>query len=295
MHNSNGFEEPQEKKTFLVGKEEGLGSWIGGCPWAKTMIAFSEWLECDVIIAMRCKRWGCTFCGPIKVNHYAQRVEVAKPTKFITLTCANKRYLDPREAFEKTSPQVARLAVRLRRMVGEFEYFRVTEGTDLGWPHYHLLARCNYIKQSKLSEIWAELTGAIIVDIRKIEKRENCYWYVVKYLGKQEKIEWTKRRCSWTRKFMQKSDYVGGKSLDLRQTTWSLESPSDLIEKDFPGVELHRYSLDMVCIGKPVLDKLEFHHQCHQFSAPRNLESEQPDLENQKELSYEPHGDMTYA
>ncbi len=251
MHDTQGVEELQGRSSFLVGRDEGLEGWIGGCPWAKTMHAYSQTLECVVVLAMRCKRWGCKFCGPIKVNHYAQRVEKAKPTKFITLTVDNKRYLSPREAYEKTSPEVARLATRLRRIVGEFEYFRVTEATNIGWPHYHLLARATYIKQSRLSEIWAELSGAIIVDIRKIDKRANCYWYVVKYLGKQEKIQWTKRRCSWTRKFMRDEEFVAGETLGLGEPHWESETPAAWIARKLPKAELYRYSLDMVCIGKP--------------------------------------------
>ena len=74
--------------------------------------------------------------------------------------------------------------------------------TKRGWPHYHLLVRSGYRDYRFVRQVWSELTGAIIVDVRKVKKRDSVYWYLVKYMCKQEHCDFTQRRLSWTKKFL---------------------------------------------------------------------------------------------
>lgn len=200
---SKGQEQP---RFFLIGSRGKSRDEIKTCPYASTIVGYSLSLERTIILAVTCKRWGCSFCGPCKVRKLATVAMGAKPTTLITLTVATAMHENPRAAYESTRRKLPTLSRTIRRNVKEFEYMRVLEVTKKGWPHYHLVARTGYIPQRKLSAWWKELTGAPIVDIRKIGKRENAYWYVVKYLSKQEYIPWTNRRVTMSKNFKRKEE-----------------------------------------------------------------------------------------
>ena len=94
----------------------------------------------------------------------------------------------------------------IRKERGECEYLRVTELHESGWPHYHALLRSSYIPQRRLSEIWGTLTGAPVVWIAKIDQSFSTFRYLVKYLTKLHKIEWTDRHVSYSRGFFREED-----------------------------------------------------------------------------------------
>lgn len=200
---------------LLVGSLAALQTDIPTCPWAQTLVAYSAYTGSTVLIALTCRRWGCPHCGRKKTTHFAHRVRAAAPTSLITLTVNPNCYCEPREAYDDTRRQLSALATKLRRRFDEFEYFRVLEVTRKGWPHYHLVARAPYIPQRLLSEMWAELTAASIVDVRAIKKVGDVYSYIVKYLAKQKAIPWTNRRVSWSRGFFPDDDFEPGPSLNL--------------------------------------------------------------------------------
>lgn len=127
----------------------------------------------------------------------------------------------PLAAWNATSQQVSELCKRLRKELGEVEYLRVTEihdgktkkpecqrtnGDAVGYPHYHALLRSGYIAQKRLSDLWGELTGAPVVWIAKIADSFSSFRYLVKYLTKLHKIEWTDRHVSYSRGFFRQED-----------------------------------------------------------------------------------------
>jgi len=181
-------------------KNEGLDE-ILQCVAASTMVGYSMVLNHTVVIAITCKRWGCRFCGQKKMAVLGHKTVNAKPTTLITLTVNNRLHSTPRAAWEKTRRQIPKLIQRIRRNFGEFEYLKILEITKKGWPHYHFVARCEYIPQPRLSAWWNDLTGAPIVDVRKVKRTTDAYFYVVKYLGKQRYIPWTNRRASMSKHF----------------------------------------------------------------------------------------------
>lgn len=185
------------------------------CPSGTVLVGHSITLNTQVVIQIRCKRWGCPSCGRRRITHLTHRITDAAPEKFITLTVNPQFFESPRAAFERTSPKIQKLTQRIRRNYGTFEFVRVTEVTKAGWPHYHLMACCKFIPQQKLSQWWAELTGASIIDIRLIKKAAHVYKYVLKYLSKQKYIPWTNRRVSWTRNFFPKQPKRTFQTLDL--------------------------------------------------------------------------------
>jgi len=56
--------------------------------------------------------------------------------------------------------------------------------TKKGWPHAHILMRAPFIPQRLIASLWKSLTGASIVDIRKVHSERHVANYVSKYLSK---------------------------------------------------------------------------------------------------------------
>lgn len=125
----------------------------------------------------------------------------------------------------------------IRREYGEFEYLRVLELTKKGWPHFHFVARSGYIPQPWLSDRWDTLTGAPIVDVRKIEKTREAYWYVMKYLGKQHYCTFTERRVTMSKGFAPKRPEKRSAELDLQGIQHECYHPRDFLRYQFPGTE----------------------------------------------------------
>lgn len=75
---------------------------------------------------------------------------------------------------------------RLRRLHKgkSVEWAMVWERTKGGWPHIHCLLRAPYTAQAWISETWEELTGAKIVDIRRVYNSNQAVAYLAKYLAK---------------------------------------------------------------------------------------------------------------
>jgi len=110
-----------------------------------------------------------------------------EPNRFITLS---SRYRPD----EMTPDQAAQQLVHAWRMVvqrgkregifKEIQYIAVFELTKKGWPHLHILARCDYIIQRWLSLRMEEYAESPVVDVRKVKSRRRAAWYVAKYTAK---------------------------------------------------------------------------------------------------------------
>lgn len=244
MDTNNDTEGQAPNPTFLIGSLAAKASFENTCPYAKTLVGWSALVDQWAIIQIRCKRWGCRHCGERKITHFGWRCEDAQPTRLVTLTVSNSLWANPREAYDGTKGKVTQLAIRLRRQFQEFEYFKVLEVTKLGWPHYHLIVRSDYIPQKTIANIWKQLTGAYIVDVRKIRHKRDVYFYVVKYLAKQKYIPWTTRRVSWSRHFFEPIDFKSGPTLDLKHVTINDEHPEYIIRKEFHPFRIEAYSRD---------------------------------------------------
>ena len=218
---------------------------VSECLYASTMTAWSHTLGCSVVMAVTCKQWKCRFCGGAKVRRLAAITREAKPTTLITLTVNPALHDDPRSAWNKVQPAVPRLVQRIRKKVGEFEYLRVLEITKKGWPHFHFVARTSFMPQSWLSQEWCQLTGAPIVDIRKIKRTQDAYFYVVKYLSKQEYIPWTDRRVTLSRKFDLKPEKESKRTLGLEEVQRYMQSPARWCAWNLRGCTLE--SISPIC------------------------------------------------
>lgn len=202
------------------------------------MEAYSVQFKCTVFIALPCKQWSCRHCAEIKIRRLAGMTFRAKPNRLLTLTIDPQLYDNPRHAFDQTRRKVPELMRFLRTRYTDIEYLRVTELTKGGWPHYHLLVRSPYIPHSVVKDKWSALTGALIVDIRKVKGTLNTYTYLVKYLSKMHKIGWTERHVSYSRKFFAQTDKEIQHDFHLDEKTIIEAHPCTYLYARFRGATL---------------------------------------------------------
>lgn len=215
-----------------------LFGFIGSCPHAQTLEAYSPEFACTVWIALPCKQWSCRCCATQKIKQLSIRTEKAKPNRLLTLTVDPSKWDNPRHAFDNTRRQVPELFRFLRTRFKEVEYLRVTELTRNGWPHYHAMVRSPYIPHEIVKRKWRELTQALIVDLRQIKGSLNTYSYLVKYLSKMHKIGWTERHVSYSRNFFPKSTEPKPEGLDLQAQSIIEAHPSTYLYSRFRGANL---------------------------------------------------------
>jgi hypothetical protein len=171
------------------------------CPFATTRIMRHKNSGVHAIFGVTCKRWNCGPCGRQKIRDLAWWTKLACPNKLLTLTVDPALHDNPELAWLATSPKVPELVRVIRKRFGKFEYLRVVEQTDKGWPHYHMMCRSDYVPQQIIKKTWDELTGAKIVDIREVKQFFNSFQYLVKYLTKLHHVDWTERHVTYSRGF----------------------------------------------------------------------------------------------
>lgn len=109
-----------------------------------------------------------------------------EPTTFITLTSNPHSNNLPCDRARALVDGWRTLVKRIKKTFryDRFEYLVVMEATKRGEPHLHILCRAKFIPQKWLSDQWADIVGAPIVDIRKIRSASMAASYVAKYIGK---------------------------------------------------------------------------------------------------------------
>jgi len=138
------------------------------------------------VMPLLCRCWTCDTCRPLRTKRLVWEAKQGKPRVFITLTS--------RRRADRTPAWAARELVRAWRAIrreyvdthgkGSIPFLAVFEATKAGWPHLHIVARCNWISQKWLSRRMAALTGSPIVDVRRVEGTAKIAAYISKYIGK---------------------------------------------------------------------------------------------------------------
>lgn len=133
-----------------------------------------------------------------------RRLRDVDVTTLLTLTCNPAAYSDRDTAFRAMSVSVNHLVKRIRRRwsSADLQYFLVWERTAKGWPHAHLLLRAPFIPQAWLASNWHGLTGARVIDIRKIASTEAVASYVAKYLAKDPFVPTGMKRYRFSQGFL---------------------------------------------------------------------------------------------
>jgi hypothetical protein len=195
---------PPDAATRLVAYKADCGTAEITCPRQSTVSFVDQATGLSHLVRIVCKSWSCAYCGIVKRAQLAADVKIAAPNRFVTLTTTGHDVRTPRETFDATRRQISELAKLYRREGRSFEYLRVIETHESGYPHFHLLVRSPWLDKQELSHRWCHFTQAFIVDIRKVSNDDRGIQYVMKYLGKQNSVPFTKRRLSWTRNFFPK-------------------------------------------------------------------------------------------
>lgn len=233
---------------LLVTSTDATRQWLNTCPNAQSLSAQCPELSAEVLVILPCKQWGCPHCARQKIAELAARTRGAAPNRLLTLTVDPKQYQTPREAFDATRGQVPELVRRLRKRFGELEYLRVTELTRRGYPHYHMLIRSKYLPQPVVKKDWNELTGAMIVDLRKVRQSFQAYTYLVKYLSKLHRIEWTERHVSYSRQFFPPRDDPPKSPYTFEQSAVVASHPATLLQQSYAGCTITRKSPSLLVI-----------------------------------------------
>ena len=127
--------------------------------------------------------------------------KLAAPNRLLTLTVNPALHDNPELAWLSTAPKIPELIRALRKKFAPIEYLRVVEQTEKGFPHYHCMVRSGFIPHQVIKTTWDQLTGAKIVDIRQVNSFFNSFSYLVKYLTKLRRLDWTERHVTYSRNF----------------------------------------------------------------------------------------------
>lgn len=253
---------PNREKTqwlvarFKVPLDPRHPDWPETCPYATTAWSWSLERKAAVLHALVCGRWGCSYCGPRKARKLAHRVGQANPNRMLTLTVDPARWDSPRAAYDGTRRKITPLIQRLRKQCGNIEYMRVLELHKSGYPHYHLIIRSDYISHHLIKHAWADLTGATIVDVRKLHNSTHAARYTTKYLCKQTYVPWTNRRVTTSRNFFPPADHSKDGCLDLVDRLWDDCHPWLAAQIKWPGRIIRQIGSDLWMI-----DDLAEHEQ----------------------------------
>jgi len=158
---------------------------------------------------LKCKSWGCEFCNPERRKRLIAQVLSGNPTKFITLTVSPDVCESPEERHALLAHSWKVIVKRMRRRFPkrEVEYFSVTEATERGEPHLHIVGRFPFVPQSTFSEWMSELANSPIVFIERVRGTRKLVNYLAKYIGKEPAKFGNAKRYFYSGKYMPEDDY----------------------------------------------------------------------------------------
>lgn len=151
-----------------------------------TQFLYSKTTTHTRLFKLRCRSWTCAECRPRRQKRLKWQARSGNPVTFITLTCNPACHESPGDAARAMTKawRAARRAIEAHYKGKKGEYLTVVEATQKGWPHLHVLTTRRWIDQAWLSFLWKSLTGAHVVDIRRVSNQGMAASYVAKYLGK---------------------------------------------------------------------------------------------------------------
>jgi len=161
--------------------------------------------------AMRisCGKWKCKDCRPAKAKQLLARAIRGMIARTARVVCDRERYnfktltltYGGREMRARYTREEAAVQMRdafrklirfLRKHLGHFDYIRVTEDQQDGYPHYHVLIAGRGIAPRyvlrMIEDAWRAEYGMGFVKLHKIYDVERAIKYVLKYLFKEPAI-----------------------------------------------------------------------------------------------------------
>ena len=156
---------------------------------------------------MACKKWSCPYCGPrnlrkLKKRAYEGHIAQVKTkpgfrpnpfsVKMLTLTCPGAEWRSkttPEHATRVMSKAWEKLRKALRKEFGHFEYLRVIEPQQDGFPHYHVMLNGDAIAPKRvlgfIRRLWRDHYGLGNIDIQTMRGGIKAgITYCLKYITK---------------------------------------------------------------------------------------------------------------
>lgn len=135
---------------------------------------------------LKCKRWSCPYCQPIRHRQLIAKAASGKPDTFLTLTSFEDTAETPVEAAQVLVVAWRKVRAEACRRYGykSIPFIAVFEETKRGWPHLHILARCKWLDKRWLVERMTVHARAPIVDIKRVRSVRSAARYLMKYVGK---------------------------------------------------------------------------------------------------------------
>lgn len=135
---------------------------------------------------LKCRSWLCDQCCDLRRQQLEALAFTGQPTRFLTLTSRHVQHLTATQAANNLRDAWRILYHEIVRKHGKdrVSCLSVFEETKTGWPHLHILCRMPWVSQAWLSQRMKALTGALIVDIRRLRGVRMVARYVAKYIAK---------------------------------------------------------------------------------------------------------------
>ncbi len=153
---------------------------------------------------LRCRCWHCPECHGARTARLIAEAKQGQPNIFITLTSRRRPNWTPDYAARRLASAFRIIRAEYLRAHGKssFPFLCVFEKTKRGWPHLHIVGRCNWLSQKWLSKRMRELTNSPIVDVRRIENLTKIAHYITKYIGKDP------NKFAGTKRYWRSQDYL---------------------------------------------------------------------------------------
>lgn len=162
-----------------------------------------------------CDTWGCETCAPRRKARLEMLARRGRPNRLLTITGRLRPDETPIDMRKRMSVSFAALMKRINRhLKKKAEALVITEATQQGWPHFHVLLRSKFISQKLLKKWWEELTGDFMVDIRKVKNGAAAARYVAKYIGKAP------HKFGNCKRYWKTKNYDLGEPTDVKVKVW---------------------------------------------------------------------------
>jgi len=160
--------------------------------------------------ANHCNSWDCEECRIRKASILKSRVKAGitkQSWRLLTLTLDPKR-ISLTASLQNFSQLWDVFLKRVKRLCPDLQYIKVVEFQESGYPHIHVIIN-KYIFHVIIRQIWTELGGGSIVDIRPIRTKQIAN-YICGYLSQDRNkhakhnhqfYDYSLRRFSFSRNF----------------------------------------------------------------------------------------------
>lgn len=150
-----------------------------------------------VVFSDSCRERWCPMCAGQKASYTKEQTELwtksLEAPRFLTLTLRNceSDLKTQIEFLQKSFSTLRQRAYWKRNVTGGIWFLQVKRGKNSGlWhPHLHILLDGNRMEQSRLSQLWEQVTfGSPVIDIRRVHDVEALAKYVARYCSRPAKL-----------------------------------------------------------------------------------------------------------